>query len=191
MILLPEGQSIPALRRATQSDSAGILDCLREAFEAYRDSYTPDAFAGTVLTPDSIQKRLAMMCVLVAASDSGEIVGTISCHVVHQGQGHIRGMAVRPAWHGCGVAAMLLQSAESELRAARCLTVTLDTTVPLVQAMRFYERNGFRGSGRVTDFRDAADSVCQDAHRLTRQQSSARTMPARAGPITLSTGPPL
>jgi N-acetylglutamate synthase-like GNAT family acetyltransferase len=149
---LPKGRLLPAIRRATQSDSLGILDCLREAFEAYCGSYTPDAFADTVLTHDTLQQRFATMSVFVVTSDSGEIVGTIACHAVHQREGHIRGMAVRPAWHGSGVAAMLLKSAESELRETKCLTISLDTTAPLMQAMRFYERNGFRRSGKVRDF---------------------------------------
>jgi GNAT superfamily N-acetyltransferase len=92
------------------------------------------------------------MCVFVATSNSGEIVGTVAYHIVHQGEGHIRGMAVRPAWHGSGVAALLLKSAESELREQKCLRISLDTTEPLVQAMRFYGRNGFHPSGKIADF---------------------------------------
>jgi hypothetical protein len=30
--------------------------------------------------------------------------------------------------------------------------VSLDTTEPLRRAMRFYERNGYQRSGKVTDF---------------------------------------
>jgi GNAT superfamily N-acetyltransferase len=83
---------------------------------------------------------------------SGEVVGTIGCHVVDREQGHIRGMAVLPSWQGCGVAAQLLQSVESELRGIGGSRMTLDTTEPLLPAMRFYEKNGFRRSGRVTGF---------------------------------------
>jgi hypothetical protein len=43
----------------------------------------PDAFADAVLTPDTLQRRLAMMRVFVAMSDSGEVVGTIACHMAH------------------------------------------------------------------------------------------------------------
>jgi hypothetical protein len=43
----------------------------------------PDAFADAVLTPDTLQRRLAMMRVFVATSDSGEVVGTIACHMAH------------------------------------------------------------------------------------------------------------
>jgi GNAT superfamily N-acetyltransferase len=154
------------IREATPNDSAGILECLHTAFEVYRTSYTPDAFLDTILTPAALRYRLATMCLFVAVNDSGEIVGTIGCHAVntvegrheahihesHIHDGHIRGMAVLPAWQGSGVAAQLLKAAESELRNRGCSRITLDTTEPLLEAMRFYEKNGFVRSGKVTDF---------------------------------------
>ena len=160
---------LSVIRKATPSDSSGILECLRAAFEVYRSRYTPGAFVDTVLTADALQHRLATMCVLVAVSESGEIVGTIGGHVVDAGlsqkkvsrekvdqekEGHIRGVAVLPAWQGSGVAAQLLKSIESELRNQGCSVISLDTTEPLLPAMRFYEKNGFRKSGKVTNFFD-------------------------------------
>lgn len=159
-----ETQTLPAIRKATSGDSAGTLRCLATAFEAYRNRYTPEAFADTVLTPETLQTRLTTMCVFVAVSDSGEIVGTIGCHVVHpvadpnvdqnvhSREGHIRGMAVLSEWQGSGLASKLLASAESELRALGCSRITLDTTAPLRPAIRFYEKHGFHRSGKVTDF---------------------------------------
>lgn len=159
--------SLPTVRKATPHDSTGILKCLHEAFEPYRGSYTPEAFADTVLTPETLQHRLASMSLFVAVSDSGEIVGTIGCSVVdplvvdplvidskkeNSSEGHIRGMAVLPVWQGAGVASRLLKTVESELRASGCQRITLDTTQPLQPAMRFYEKNGFHRSGRVTNF---------------------------------------
>ena len=61
-------------------------------------------------------------------------------------------MAVTPARHGQGVAGRLLEAVEDELRARGCAVATLETTEPLRRAIRFYERNGYRASGRVTDF---------------------------------------
>ena len=72
------------------------------------------------------------MHVLVATAD-GNVVGTISgsCHAE---EGHLRGMAVLPAWHGLGVAAKLLAGIEALLRGYGCKRITLDTTLPLVPA---------------------------------------------------------
>jgi ribonuclease BN (tRNA processing enzyme)/GNAT superfamily N-acetyltransferase len=141
-----------SVRKATPDDAAGILDCLRSAFETYRENYTADAYRETVLTAETIAARLASMSVFVAASDSGEVVGTLACAVAHGNEGHLRGMAVRPAWQGSGVAARLLAVVESELRAQKCTQMRLDTTAPLSRAIRFYEKHGFRASGRTSDF---------------------------------------
>ena len=68
-----------SIRKATPDDAPGILECLRLAFEPYRESYTPLAFEDTVLSPSTIRHRLAGMSVFVAVSRSGEIAGTIGC----------------------------------------------------------------------------------------------------------------
>jgi ribosomal protein S18 acetylase RimI-like enzyme len=141
-----------SIRPATAEDAAAILDCLRRAFEPYRSTYTPGAYRDTVLGIDTIAERLASMSVLVAVTPNDEIIGTIGSHITDSDEGHLRGMAVLPQWQGVGVADRLLAAAESELRDQRCSCVTLDTTEPLRRAVRFYERHGFRASGRVRDF---------------------------------------
>ena len=92
------------------------------------------------------------MSVFVAVTAGSQIVGTIACAVINAGEGHLRGMAVLPEWHGRGIAEKLLQSAEAELAARNCSRITLDTTEPLQRAMRFYEKHGYVASGRTTDF---------------------------------------
>ena len=73
-----------SIREATAEDGSGILACLSAAFAEYRDSYTLGAFADTVLTAESITRRLREMTVFVATRASGEIVGTIACGVLAQ-----------------------------------------------------------------------------------------------------------
>ena len=92
------------------------------------------------------------MSVFVATDETGEVVGTIGAAVIAPSEGHIRGMAVAPAWQGRGVAKQLLEAAESELAAKGCSRISLDTTEPLKRAIAFYENNGFRASGKITDF---------------------------------------
>jgi ribosomal protein S18 acetylase RimI-like enzyme len=147
----PDAQAI-SIRRATLDDAPGILECLRAAFEPYRDRYTPEAFADTVLSPGTIQSRLIGMSVFVAVSCSGAIVGTVGGSRVGQAEGHIRGMAVHPDVAGTGVAHSLLQAVENELRQRGCTRLSLDTTTPLERAVRFYVRNGFRATGVIRDF---------------------------------------
>ncbi len=140
------------IRKAASADAPAILHCLRIAFEPYRSSYTAEAFTDTVLTTETIQRRLASMCILVAVNEAGNIIGTIGCSVMGESEGHLRGMAVLPAWQGCGIAEKLLRTAEAELGAGKCSRISLDTTEPLQRAMRFYERHGYRRSGKVSDF---------------------------------------
>jgi len=138
------------IRPAAAADIPAIASCLAEAFAPYRDAYTPAAFADTVPTADGVRFRLQEMHVLVATKD-GKVVGTISA-ISNVDHGHLRGMAVLPECHGTGVAGNLLAMIENWLRSRGCNHVTLDTTLPLVAAIKFYEKNGYRRSGTITDF---------------------------------------
>lgn len=140
------------VRLATERDVPGVVGCLRQAFEPYRHAYTPDAYDDTVTSEEAAHERLRGMRVLVAEDPAGAIVGTIACARVSGTEGHLRGMAVRPDWQGSRAARALLDGALDHLRSIGCRRVTLDTTLPLVRATRFYEKNGFRKSGKITDF---------------------------------------
>jgi ribosomal protein S18 acetylase RimI-like enzyme len=139
------------IRQATAVHAVAILACLRAAFEPYQTVYTPAAYADTVLTPESLFRRLEEMTVLVTLDRSGTVIGTIAYKATGNGEGHLRGMAVLPQCQGQGIADQLLERAEEELK-ENCSRITLDTTEPLERAMRFYERHGYHRSGRTRDF---------------------------------------
>jgi GNAT superfamily N-acetyltransferase len=140
------------IRRAIPEDAEAVRDCLHAAFAPYRERYTPDGYRDTTLTLETVLERMASMSIFVAVAPEGRVVGTIAAAVESAGVGHLRGMAVLPAWQGGGVAARLLDVAERDLRQRRCSLVTLDTTEPLQRATRFYVKHGYRASGRVSDF---------------------------------------
>ena len=139
------------IRAATQSDAEAILNCLSTAFEPYRHQYTPGGFADTILDPQTLQVRMRNMQVLVAVI-AGRIVGTVAGAASDDGEGHLRGMAVLPDHKGTGIAGRLLSAIEEWLCAHGCKRITLDTTLPLSAAMKFYEKHGYSQSGRVADF---------------------------------------
>ncbi|HWY69621.1 MAG TPA: GNAT family N-acetyltransferase [Terriglobales bacterium] len=139
------------IRQAREGDEQPILKCLAEAFEPYREQYTAGAYADTVIDEGALSARMQTMHVLVAISN-GEIIGTVAGTESHPGEGHLRGMAVLPQYKGSGVSAELLAAIEAWLRARGCVRVTLDTTQPLLTAMRFYEKHGYVRSGHVSDF---------------------------------------
>ena len=133
-------------------DATAILKCLAAAFEPYRKHYSPTAFADSTLTNETVRLRLKQMHVLVA-NISGTVVGTIGA-TWHPdiAEAHLRGMAVLPEWHGRGVAPKLLAAIEAWLLSRGCQRITLDTTLPLEAAMRFYEKHGYHRSGKIGDF---------------------------------------
>lgn len=140
------------IRAAKEGDLRGIVDCLRTSFAPYRSAYTSAAFADTVLSLESARDRLHSMSVWVAVDPSGTVVGTVAWTPVTPTEAHLRGMAVRPAHQGQGTARKLLARVLTHVRAAGHRRVTLDTTIPLGRAKRFYEKNGFRSTGKVSDF---------------------------------------
>jgi GNAT superfamily N-acetyltransferase len=141
-----------AIRHACPEDAPAIRECLGLAFEPYRSLYTPEAYLGTVLTPDRLMERLRSMTVFVALDAQNNLVGTIGGGAVSAWEGHLRGMAVPPLCHGRGIARLLLEAMEKYLRNEGCRRISLDTTEPLQRAIRFYERNNYRPTGKVTDF---------------------------------------
>jgi GNAT superfamily N-acetyltransferase len=90
------------------------------------------------------------MRILVAVEEAS-VVGTVAASA-YPPQGHLRGMAVLPDFAGKAVAEKLLQEIERWLWSQGCSHVTLDTTEPLKRAAAFYEKHGYRRSGRVSDF---------------------------------------
>jgi GNAT superfamily N-acetyltransferase/uncharacterized protein YndB with AHSA1/START domain len=135
------------IRPSAAADLAGMHACLAAAFAAYRASYTAGMYADTVPGIDGLRERLRTMTGLVACTDDGAVVGTIAYEATGD-DGHLRGMAVQPAFQGTDVAARLLDAAERALAARGCRRVTLDTTAPLQRAIRFYERRGYRPTGQ-------------------------------------------
>jgi GNAT superfamily N-acetyltransferase len=138
--------------RDDDEDATAILKCLATAFEPYKKDYSSSAFTDTVLTNETVHVRLQQMHVLIATVP-GNVVGTIAAawHPEIK-EGHLRGMAVLPEWHGRGVAAKLLTAIETWLLSRGCKRITLDTTMPLAAAMKFYEKHAYRRSGKIGDF---------------------------------------
>jgi GNAT superfamily N-acetyltransferase len=150
MTSIPDIEIRPA--KDNDDDAAAILRCLAAAFEPYRKHYSPSAFADSTLTNETVRLRLKQMHVLVATL-SGNVVGTIgAAWHPENAEAHLRGMAVLPEWQGHGVSAKLLAAIEAWLLSRGCKRITLDTTLPLEAAMRFYEKHGYHRSGKIGDF---------------------------------------
>ena len=148
----PDYTTKVTIRRAGLKDIPGVIHCLAAAFEPYRESYTQEAFRDTVPTAEDARRRLKEMTILIAEDGCSSIIGSISYQVFNSCEGHLRGMAVIPEFQGSGVAERLLWAAEAALRELGCSRVTLDTTLPLKRATRFYMRHEYKATGITKDF---------------------------------------
>jgi predicted N-acetyltransferase YhbS len=117
------------------------------------------------------------MSVFVTALSREQVFGTIAWSVVGLEDGHLRGMAVLPLTRGSGMASQLLSGAESELQQRKCARVTLHVTEPLLRAVRFYEKHGYRVRKNQGLLWDAVDRISKnlalrslDSSRSGRQE---------------------
>ncbi|MCI0417067.1 GNAT family N-acetyltransferase [bacterium] len=129
------------IRAACLSDADSIAFLLKDAFEEYRQMYTPAALEATTPRGDQIRERLNEGPIWIAVQDS-VIVGSVS-GVPMEDSFYIRSMAVSPAARNLGVARKLLQHVETYAVQKGFKALSLCTTPFLSGAIHLYERSGF------------------------------------------------
>lgn len=130
------------IRFALPGESEAIAEVISEAFAPFKNLYTAEAFAATVISPEKIRQRFDEAGTVWAALKNGKIVGTVS--VVPDGEWlYIRSMAVLPAAQGSGIGRKLLEAAENYAARNGFEKMFLYTTPYLPTAIRLYEQNGF------------------------------------------------
>jgi len=132
------------IRNAIVDESAAIASVLRQAFIEYKPLYTSGGFAATTPTTDQIRARWDEGPVWVAVQN-GEIVGTIAAAPKNAGL-YVRSMAVLPSARGQGIAGGLLKEVERFAIHHGHTNLFLSTTPFLHDAIRLYEKYGFRRS---------------------------------------------
>jgi GNAT superfamily N-acetyltransferase len=133
------------ISRATADQAASIAWVLHEAFVEYQPLYTAEAFAITTPSPAEIEQRWNEGPVWSVVKD-GSLVGTVAA--VAKGDAFcIRSMAVLPSARGQGIGKMLLADVESFARAGGFQRMLLSTTPFLDDAIRLYQRFGFKRTG--------------------------------------------
>ncbi len=141
------------IRLATIKDAKAIHEVLLAAFEEYRSYYSPEGFTDTVLSEEKAKVRIKETKVYVAIDQHGKIIGTIGWQKLNKEEGHIRGMGVVPIRQGKSSPAMsLLKRVERDAKLENCKILTLDTTEILKRAQKFYEKNGYKWTGKTGDF---------------------------------------
>ena len=141
------------IQKAKPKDAQGIHEVILAAFEEFRYFYSPEGFTDTVMSEKAVTKRIENMTIFIAVDQNGGIIGTIGWKKLSEKEGHIRGMAVHPKMQGKeSPATELLRKVEEDARSQGYSFLTLDTTEVLQRAQNFYEKNGFKKTGRTGEF---------------------------------------
>lgn len=112
-------------------------------------------------------------CVVLAARDRRRLVGfaIMEFYAIHA---HLNLLAVQPGHQRHGIGRQLLDWLEASARTAGIFTVNLELRANNDDARRFYEKLGYRETGRKAGYYDGRE----DALRMTRDLSVATTSPA-------------
>jgi GNAT superfamily N-acetyltransferase len=144
-----EAQPRVCIRMTVLDDASSIASLLARSFAEYESSYTPEAFAATISTPDRIRDRIGEGPVWLALRNE-IVVGTLSA--IARGDAlYLRGMAIDPEARGDGIGRALLECAEEYAIRNGFERLFLSTTPFLKSAIRLYERYGFSRSNEKSD----------------------------------------
>jgi nitroimidazol reductase NimA-like FMN-containing flavoprotein (pyridoxamine 5'-phosphate oxidase superfamily)/GNAT superfamily N-acetyltransferase len=132
------------IRLAIPDDASAVSGVLEKAFIEYRELYSPEGFAATVITADKVTERMVGGPMWIALYND-EIVGTVAA--VSNGEAlHVRGMGIVPVARGKRIGELLLNQVEAFAATHSHLRMTLHTTPFLSRAIRLYKRFGFQRS---------------------------------------------
>jgi len=119
-------------------DAAG--EALRAAQRAELDS----RYGSDDHEPGSAPSAADIDVFLVATTPAGRPVGCGALRRLDAHSAEVKRMYVEPASRGSGVAAALLRSLEQQARTRGWTTLRLETGPAQPDAIRFYEREGYR-----------------------------------------------
>jgi GNAT superfamily N-acetyltransferase len=177
------------LRRATPDDAAEILSTLEEGFDGYR-AWAPRGWAPPVFTPAilaSVRERIGGdEAWYLLARDGAEVAGHAALDVTTReepaplaaGEMYLAQMFVRARWHGSGVAAALMGGAIAEAARRGVVTMRLWTPERAARARSFYEREGWRATGRRHE--RSRSAIGLDTVEYAREMGAAGTAAAAA-----------
>ncbi|MEV1142857.1 GNAT family N-acetyltransferase [Micromonospora sp. NPDC049799] len=97
---------------------------------------------------------------LVARDAAGVALGCGGLRFLDAGAAEIKRMYVDPPARGTGVATAILRALEDAAREAGIRTLLLETGTAQPEAMRFYEREGYRRIENFGPYRGEPLSVC-------------------------------
>lgn len=178
-----------SVRPAGAADAAAVRELTRAAFTGQDELEPPSgAFRETV---DDIVDDLATHGGLVAVGPDGSIDGALRWSE-HDGALWLRRVAVRPALHGRGVAAQLIEAGVAEAPRRGYGEVHVGVRRPLVDNQDYWRRRGFEPVAEHGFWLELARPVWLDVAAPTRDAMHAlgRRLAdlARAGDLYVLSG---
>ena len=148
------------MRPAKPADGTTVATTLSSAFESYR-AWAPREWSPPVPSAADLARlsealaRPDVWCVL--ALDADEVIGHVALSLFSiedpepppAGSINLWQLFVKPAWHGQGVAILLIDAAVAEARRRGFTRMRLWTPQGAGRARRFYEREGWTATGNV------------------------------------------
>lgn len=137
-----EPEDFDALWRIDQDCFASGISYSRQELKFYLQRAKAFALVAThvgMLDGPNVKGGRSLPAALVSRPIAGFIVAETSGH----GTGHIITIDVVAAARRSGVGSLLLRAAEDRVRAAGCVSVTLETAVDNISALSFYKRHGY------------------------------------------------
>lgn len=135
--------SRPKLRPATNADRVQITDLVYTVLAEYHLKPDPDYTDADLRDIEqSYFARGGVFCVL--EEEDGSIIGSCGLHPMQAGTCELRKMYLRRDYRGKGLGRMLLEDALARARELGFRRVTLETASVLKEAIRLYERYGFK-----------------------------------------------
>lgn len=147
------GNSLEIVRTTDINDAPAIHNVLFEAFNPYSEQYTEGALNATIVSTKDLEERLGLpdFDVLIVLY-KGNIVGTASVKTERGRNVYLCSMAVTPDYYGKGIGYRILEEVEKTAITKGCLTISLETSAPLVNAINLYEKFGFKRTGNKKDY---------------------------------------
>lgn len=130
-----------------------ISQVLKDAFEPFREFYTPEAFSATVVKEDVIKQRIESPSIPVFIAKGGNaVLGTAYARPITGKALYIGSIAVHPNFMHYGIGTALMNYVEKYAQKKRFVKLTLETYKYLEAANRLYERCGYKKTGVERDY---------------------------------------
>ena len=122
--------------------SAGVEELVGDL-----DAYLSKLYPAESNHLTSLEELFSPKFVFLGAVQEGVLTGCCGASIENEGYAELKRMYVSPAKRGLGIAESLLREIESKLVSQGVSTFRLETGIKQHEAIRFYEKHGYKEIG--------------------------------------------